>query len=120
MCAAAISLARFRRLYFGAYDSKGGGVEHGPKIFQHASCNHRPEIIGGMNEKESGKLLTSFFDNEPSNVSEVSTRFSGPVTPGNTLQINAWNEDSYIIAEVTEKETEKVVLKDFLMKKNKT
>ena len=66
------------------------------------------------------KLLTSFFDNEPSNVSEVSTRFSGPVTPGNTLQINAWNEDSYIIAEVTEKETEKVVLKDFLMKKNRT
>ena len=61
MCAAAISLARFRRLYFGAYDSKGGGVEHGPKIFQHASCNHRPEIIGGMNEKESGKLLTRFF-----------------------------------------------------------
>ena len=61
MCAAAISLARFRRLYFGAYDSKGGGVEHGPKIFQHASCNHRPEIIGGMNEEESGKLLTRFF-----------------------------------------------------------
>ncbi len=61
MCAAAISLARFRRLYFGAYDSKGGGVEHGPKIFQHANCNHRPEILGGMKEKESGKLLTGFF-----------------------------------------------------------
>ena len=66
------------------------------------------------------KLLTSFFDNEPSNVTEVSTRFSGPVTPGNTLQINAWNEDTHIISEVIEKETEKVVLKDFLMKKNKT
>ena len=61
MCAAAISLARFRRLYFGAYDSKSGGVEHGPRIFQQISCNHKPEIIGGMNEKESGKLLANFF-----------------------------------------------------------
>tara|TARA_B100000686_G_C16570985_1_gene852925 strand:- start:163 stop:615 length:453 start_codon:yes stop_codon:yes gene_type:complete len=61
MCAAAISLARVRRLYFGAYDMKGGGVEHGPRIFQQTSCNHKPEIIGGMQEKESGLLLARFF-----------------------------------------------------------
>ena len=61
MCAAAISLARFRRLYFGAYDSKSGGVEHGPRIFQHISCNHKPEIIGGMNKTESSMLLGHFF-----------------------------------------------------------
>ena len=61
MCASAISLVRFRRVYFGAYDSKSGGVEHGPRIFQQTSCNHKPEIIGGMNEKESGLLLAHFF-----------------------------------------------------------
>lgn len=64
------------------------------------------------------KLLDTFFDNEPKNVAEVSTRFSGPVTPGNRLIINAWDQDSYVIAEVIEKETEKVVLKDFIIKKN--
>ena len=64
------------------------------------------------------KILDTFFENEPNKVAEVSTRFSGPVTPGNTLTINTWDQDSYIIAEVIEKETEKVVLKDFVMKKN--
>ena len=64
------------------------------------------------------KILETFFENEPNKVSEVSTRFSGPVTPGNILTINTWDQDSYIIAEVIEKETEKVVLKDFVMKKN--
>ena len=64
------------------------------------------------------KILETFFENEPNKVSEVSTRFSGPVTPGNTLMINTWDQDSYIIAEVIEKDTEKVVLKDFVMKKN--
>lgn len=61
MCAAALSLARLRRVYFGAYDSKGGGVEHGPRIFTHASCHHRPEVYGGIRETECGELLRLFF-----------------------------------------------------------
>ena len=61
MCAAAISLARIRRLYFGAYDSKSGGVEHGATIFDHATCHHRPEVIGGLVETEAGVLLADFF-----------------------------------------------------------
>ncbi|MFC4272215.1 nucleoside deaminase [Sneathiella chungangensis] len=62
MCAAAISLARIRRLYFGAYDSKGGGVEHGARIFEQASCHHRPEIYGGLLESRSAALLKNFFE----------------------------------------------------------
>jgi tRNA(adenine34) deaminase len=61
MCAAAISFARIRRLYFGAYDPKSGGVEHGPKVFDHATCHHRPEVIGGVGEREAGDLLKKFF-----------------------------------------------------------
>ena len=61
MCAAAISLARLRRLYFGAYDPKSGGVEHGAKVFDHATCHHKPEVIGGLVETESGVLLADFF-----------------------------------------------------------
>jgi|SRR6185437_1280701 len=61
MCAYAISLFRIRRLIFGAYDPKGGGVEHGPRIFQSSSCHHRPEVIGGVREAESAELLKSFF-----------------------------------------------------------
>jgi tRNA(adenine34) deaminase len=61
MCAAAISLARIRRLYFGAYDPKSGGVEHGATIFDHATCHHRPEVIGGLVETEAGVLLADFF-----------------------------------------------------------
>ena len=61
MCAQAISLARIRRLYFGAYDEKGGGVEHGARIFSHSTCNHKPEIYGGINESECGELLKEFF-----------------------------------------------------------
>jgi tRNA(adenine34) deaminase len=61
MCAQAIALARIRRLYFGAYDSKGGGVEHGAKIFSHATCHHRPEIYGGILEKECGHILKEYF-----------------------------------------------------------
>ncbi len=61
MCAQAISFARIRRLYFGAYDSKGGGVDHGPRMFQQASCFHAPEVIGGMLESECGALLRDFF-----------------------------------------------------------
>ena len=61
MCATAISFARIRRLYFGAYDSKGGGVENGPRIFQQPTCHHRPDVVGGVNEIECGELLRSFF-----------------------------------------------------------
>lgn len=61
MCAAAISFARIRRLYFGAYDPKGGGVEHGPRIYSHSTCHHAPETIGGVMEAECGALLTNFF-----------------------------------------------------------
>lgn len=61
MCAQAISLARLRRLYFGAYDPKGGGIEHGPRIFEQPSCHHRPEIVGGLEERRAGALLRDFF-----------------------------------------------------------
>jgi tRNA(Arg) A34 adenosine deaminase TadA len=61
MCAAAIALARIRRLYFAAYDPKGGGVEHGPRIFTHPTCNHRPEIYGGIAEAAAAELLRQFF-----------------------------------------------------------
>lgn len=61
MCAQAISLFRIRRLIFGAYDTKGGGVDHGARIFEASSCHHRPEIIGGVRESESAILLRDFF-----------------------------------------------------------
>lgn len=61
MCAAAISLARVRRLYFGAYDPKGGGVEHGAKVFDHATCHHRPEVYGGLDESRAAEMLRAFF-----------------------------------------------------------
>jgi tRNA(Arg) A34 adenosine deaminase TadA len=61
MCAAAIALARIRRLYFAAYDPKGGGVEHGPRIFDQPSCHHRPEVYGGIAEGAAAALLRKFF-----------------------------------------------------------
>lgn len=61
MCAAAIALARLRRVYFGAYDPKGGGVEHGPRVFDHSTCHHRPDIYGGIREIESAEMLRAFF-----------------------------------------------------------
>ncbi|NQU61047.1 MAG: nucleoside deaminase [Rhodospirillales bacterium] len=61
MCAAAISFARIRRLYFGAYDEKGGGVEHGGRFFSQPTCHHAPEVIGGMGETEAAALLKDFF-----------------------------------------------------------
>lgn len=61
MCAAAISFARIRRLYFGAADPKGGAVEHGPVFFSQPTCHHAPEIYGGIGEREAGELLKSFF-----------------------------------------------------------
>jgi tRNA(adenine34) deaminase len=61
MCAAAISLARLRRLYFGAPDPKGGAVEHGPRFFQQPTCHHAPEVIGGIGEARASALLKAFF-----------------------------------------------------------
>jgi tRNA(Arg) A34 adenosine deaminase TadA len=61
MCAAAMSLARIRRLSFGAYDPKGGGVDHGPRIFEQPTCHHRPEVTGGLEEIRAGDLLRRFF-----------------------------------------------------------
>jgi tRNA(Arg) A34 adenosine deaminase TadA len=62
MCAAAISFARVRRLYFGASDPKGGGVEHGPRIFSQPTCHHAPEIYGGIEELRSAAMLRAFFE----------------------------------------------------------
>ncbi len=62
MCAQAASLFRIRRLVFGAYDPKGGGVEHGARVFQAASCHHRPEVVGGVREAEAAALLRRFFN----------------------------------------------------------
>lgn len=61
MCAAAISFARIDRLVFGAYDPKGGGVDHGTRFFEQPTCHHRPEVIGGVQEQECGALLQAFF-----------------------------------------------------------
>jgi tRNA(Arg) A34 adenosine deaminase TadA len=61
MCAQAIALARLDRLVFGAYDPKGGGVEHGARVFERPTCHHRPEIIGGLRESDAGALLRAFF-----------------------------------------------------------
>jgi tRNA(adenine34) deaminase len=61
MCAAALSLARIRRLYWGANDPKGGGVEHGPRVFSHPTCHHVPELYGGLCASEAAALLVSFF-----------------------------------------------------------
>jgi tRNA(adenine34) deaminase len=61
MCAQAASLFRIRRLTFGAYDPKGGGVEHGARVFDAASCHHRPEVVGGVREGEAGAVLRTFF-----------------------------------------------------------
>jgi tRNA(adenine34) deaminase len=61
MCAAAISFARIRRLYYGAADPKGGAVENGVRLFASPTCHHRPEVYGGMGESEAGALLKTFF-----------------------------------------------------------
>ena len=62
MCATAVSFARIRRLYFGAGDPKGGGVEHGPRIFSQPTCHHRPEVYGGIDEARAAALLKRFFE----------------------------------------------------------
>src|SRR5450631_1768732 len=61
MCAAAMSFARIRRLYFGASDAKGGAVENGVRFFTSATCHHRPEVYGAINESECAALLKDFF-----------------------------------------------------------
>jgi cytosine deaminase len=62
MCAVAAGLFRVRRILFGAYDPKGGGIDHGPRIFETAANLHRPELIGGLREREAQALLRAFFD----------------------------------------------------------
>jgi tRNA(Arg) A34 adenosine deaminase TadA len=61
MCAAAISLARVRRLVFAAYDPKSGGVEHGARVFAHATAHHKPEVVGGVQARRADLLLKDFF-----------------------------------------------------------
>ena len=61
MCAAAISFARIRRLYYGAADPKGGAVENGVRYFASPTCHHRPEVYGGIAETEAAALLREFF-----------------------------------------------------------
>src|SRR6185436_16621241 len=61
MCAAAISFARIRRLYYGAADPKGGAVENGVRFFASPTCHHRPEVYGGMGESEASEMLREFF-----------------------------------------------------------
>lgn len=61
LCAAAISFARLRRVYFGAYDPKGGAIEHGPRFFQQPTCHHAPETYGGFQERRASAQLREFF-----------------------------------------------------------
>ncbi|MGR0183356.1 nucleoside deaminase [Azospirillum aestuarii] len=61
LCATAISFARLRRVYFGAYDPKGGGVEHGPRFYRQPTCHHAPEVYGGIDETRAGEMLREFF-----------------------------------------------------------
>ncbi|WP_091941262.1 nucleoside deaminase [Methylorubrum salsuginis] len=61
MCAGAISFARIRRLYYAASDPKGGGVEHGPRVFNQPTCHHAPEVYSGFREREAAALLRGFF-----------------------------------------------------------
>ncbi len=61
MCAAAISFARIRRLYYAASDPKGGAVENGTRFYSSAACHHRPEVYSGIQEIRANELLTEFF-----------------------------------------------------------
>jgi tRNA(adenine34) deaminase len=61
MCAGAVSLARLRRLYYGAADPKSGGVDHGPRVFSQPTCHHAPEVIAGVEERRCGEVLKRFF-----------------------------------------------------------
>lgn len=61
MCAQAASLAKVKKVIFGAFDPKGGGVEHGARVFAQSTCHHAPEVIGGVQAEECGALLVDFF-----------------------------------------------------------
>ena len=61
MCAGAISLARLRRVYFAAFDPKGGAVDHGPRLFAQPTCHHAPDVYGGISESDASTLLRDFF-----------------------------------------------------------
>ncbi|TCT02933.1 nucleoside deaminase [Aquabacter spiritensis] len=61
MCAAALSFARIRRLYYGAADPKGGAVESGPRFYQQPTCHHAPEVYGGIAERQAAEVLRAFF-----------------------------------------------------------
>ena len=61
MCAAVISFARIRRLYYGAADPKSGGVAQGARVFEQPQCHHRPEIYAGIGEREAAGILSEFF-----------------------------------------------------------
>ena len=61
MCAAAISFARLRRVYYAAPDEKGGAVDHGPRFFAQPTCHHAPEVVGGLREGEAAEMLQAFF-----------------------------------------------------------
>lgn len=61
MCAQALSIARIRRVYFGAFDAKGGGVVHGARVFAASSCHHRPQVCGGIDADICGQMLQAFF-----------------------------------------------------------
>ncbi len=76
MCAQAISFFRIRRLVFGAYDPKGGGVDHGARVFDAPSCHHRPEVVGGVREGECAALLREFFAERRGARSEALDRLS--------------------------------------------
>ncbi|AQZ53166.1 tRNA-specific adenosine deaminase [Martelella mediterranea DSM 17316] len=66
MCAAAISFARVERLYYGAADPKGGGVDHGGRFYDQPTCHHRPDVYSGFSESRSAELLRSFFSEKRS------------------------------------------------------
>ncbi|MCE3231274.1 MAG: tadA [Alphaproteobacteria bacterium] len=61
MCATALSFARIKRVFFGAFDPKGGGIDHGPRIFGQPTCHHQPEVFGGISEQACAALLVDFF-----------------------------------------------------------
>ena len=62
MCATALSFARVSKIYFGAFDPKGGGIDHGPRIFDQPTCHHHPHVFGGMSEQACAALLIDFFN----------------------------------------------------------
>ena len=62
MCAGAISFARIRRVYYAAYDPKGGAVDNGVRFFDQPTCHHAPEVYGGIRESEAAQLLKEFFE----------------------------------------------------------